>query len=144
MSLAGYFPNRKRLKYERHIFQRFLLVLKGSPLPLPLLYYPHSGISKAQLGPSLLPPCSHFFWAFHLLPTVLQRNLSFSSSNALSFTNFKGSARGISSFYFTEKDLSKTFTNKLTNHITWHPFGPYPPAAYTSVKKCGHSRNVAF
>lgn len=30
MNLAGYFPNRKRLKYKRHTFQRFLLVLKGN------------------------------------------------------------------------------------------------------------------
>lgn len=30
MNLVGYFPNRKRLTYERHIFQRFLLVLKGN------------------------------------------------------------------------------------------------------------------
>ena len=95
MNLVGQFPNRKRLKNERHIFQRFLLVLRGNSSFHFLSCITPSGISKAQLGPSLVPPATHTFCTFNLLLPVLQATLAASPTAKPLASHLKGLARGI-------------------------------------------------
>lgn len=96
MNLAGYFPNRKRLKNERHIFQRFLLVLRENSsfhflcCITPLWYF------KSTTGTLLVTSYPILFLCLLSSTAKASSNLScFPNSSAPGFTHLKCLARGI-------------------------------------------------
>lgn len=94
--LAGYFPNRKRLKNERHIFQRFLLVLRENSsfhflcCITPLWYF------KSTTGTLLVTSYPILFLCLLSSTAKASSNLScFPNSSAPGFPHLKRLARGI-------------------------------------------------
>lgn len=144
MNLVGYFPNRKRLKNERHIFQRFLLVLRGNSSFHFLSCITPSGISKAQLGPSLVPPATHTFCTFDLPLPVLQATLAASpTAKPPGFTHLK-LARGVLSSWLHWGRSRQELPNEPTNNHFLTSLGALPISCLYFSWKTWASRYVGI
>lgn len=91
MNLVGYYPNRKRFKYERHTYQRFLLVLKGNfSFHFLLLYYPPLAFQKCNVDPLVASSLTLSLCLLFFVATASRNLICFPSSNAMGFTKLKG------------------------------------------------------
>lgn len=131
--IVDYFPNWKRFTYKRHIFQRFLLLLKGNSSFHFLCCIAPSGISKTHLNPPVTSSLTFFLCPLSSLP-VLQATWVASLAAVLWASMVIDLARGIPALDFTEKDLSNTFQMSQPDTILWYLLGPYLPSSLYLLK----------
>lgn len=137
--LVGYFPSRKRPNYERHVFQRFLLVLRGNSS----FYFLYCiTLLWCFKGTTLTP---HPGYTFSLLPPPLSASLHcLAATNAPKPHKLKRLQGSSTHFTLLKKDHRKTFTKGPNNHHSLPPCVVPTHQDFTPRLKCtsGHTMGI--
>lgn len=130
-TLWAIFQTGKGLKMKGTYFKGFCWFSGETPLSTSFAVLPPSGISKAQLGPSLVPPAPHSFCTFYFPLPVLQATLVASPAAMLMASHVwkVWNSRGIPAAWLYWVGSQQDLPNEPANNRSLTSFGALPTSS---------------